>query len=458
MKSHFNTPEDHLNRRSFLKGIGALGLSTVLSSHLYAEELNYNEIEFDEDTYLNNNAQTIIIYLYGGPSELAGNLTNFSEINLESQNPYPTNFITPTANNFWSEAGGEIMEKLHTSGEMNLFRTCYRTVDDLKTHGECTVQAQKGKHTETGGGIVANLASILHHKNAISEPTGGDDLGKNIPFVSMEGESTFFSEDDLMLESYLKPVAFGSNSKNPYTRGGWIKNRVINKDTDTTLGQMLDTLAQNFNPEGKIKDAFDKRAVLEQYTEEINNLKLPEGVEYPENSTFADNLEFAMKLLIHNEHTKVVSIGSPGLGGWDDHSNAVNQYTNRMQALMEAIDAAVTHMNVENRTNINIVVYGEFGRNVNYNNSEGWDHGNNQNVFWFGGQDYMNHLGVVGETELFGTGGNNRLYTRPKNYGMGDESYHFQVFGIAATIYKLYGITNPEILTEGNPPIEGLLG
>jgi len=450
MKINYNNLEDHLNRRTFLKAFGALGLSAVLPYNAIAADLDYDQINFDPDLYAQNNAQTIIVYLYGGPSELGGNLTNIAQINTESQNPYPLNDMTPTNNHCWAEAGGAIMESLLGSKDMNLFRTCYRTIDDLKAHGECTSQAQRGKHNEGGAGIIANLSSILHHKGAIIEPTNEDDIGKSIPFVTMEGESTFFREDDLNLSSFLKPVAFGSGSSNPYKRGGWIQNRVINLDTNETLGQLLDDMSQNFNPNGKIKEAFDRREILEKFRDEIEELESP--VEYPANNTFADRLEFAMKLLIHNEHTKVVSMGSPGLGGWDDHSNAIDRYTDRMQDLMEAIDVAVAHMNTENRTNINIVVFGEFGRNVNYNNSEGWDHGNNQNVYWIGGSDYMNHLGIVGETEIFGTGSNNRLYTRPTS-----NSPTFQVFSIAATIYKMYGITNPEILTEGNQPITGLL-
>lgn len=444
--------EEHFNRRTFLKSLSALGISAVLPYSLKADDLDYTQINFDSSIYANNNAQTIIIYLYGGPSELAGNLSNLSTINTLSQNPYPLDRMTPTTNHFWMEAGGDIMESLLTNQDMNLFRTCYRTVDNLKSHGECTSQAQRGKDTIGGAGIIANLASILYHKQAITEPTGSDDIGKSIPFVTMEGESTFFMEDNLDLSSFLKPVAFGSDSQNPYKRGGWLHKRIINKNNNTTLDQMMDNMAQDFNSEGKIKEAFDKRRILEQFTDEINTLGLPSGVTYPENNTFAERLQLAMKLLIHNPHTKVVSMGSPGLGGWDDHSNAISSYTNRMHDLMNSIKAAVDHMKAENRSNINIVVFGEFGRNVNYNNSEGWDHGNNQNVYWFGGSDYMNHLGVVGETEIIGTGNNNRLYTKPKS-----SSTTFQVFSIAATIYKMYGITNPEILTEGNQPINGLL-
>jgi len=459
MKKSNKHLEEHIDRRSFLKGVGALGLSAVLPYNASAAELDYDQIQFDQDIYNNNDAQTIIVYLYGGPSELAGNLTNLSQISTESQNPYPLGKMTATTNQCWREAGGETMESLLASEDMNLFRTCYRTVDDLKAHGTCTIQAQKGHSGESSSGIIANLASILHHKGAINEPGEHDDLGKNFPFVTIEGESTFFSEGDLNLPSFLKPAALSSKSvgKNPYERLSWLTKRMINIETNTTLDHLLDSMAQQLNPEGNIKETFQKRELLEQYTAEINATQLPDGVTYPNNNTLAERLELAMKLLIHNPHTKVVNMGSPGVGGWDDHSNALVRYTERMQDLIGALDAAVAHMNAANKTNINIVVYGEFGRNVNYNNSEGWDHGNNQNVYWLGGKDYMNHLGIVGETEVFGTGENNRLYTRPKNFGQEGESYNFQVFSIAATIYKMYGITNPEFLTENNYPINGLL-
>lgn len=452
MNTHTTNQEDYISRRSFLKGVGVLGISAVLPYNVNASDLNYSQINFDSTLYAHNNAQTIIIYLYGGPSELGGNLTNMEQINTESQNPYPLNIMTPTTNHCWTEAGGDIMESLLANEDMNLFRTCYRTVNDLKAHGECTSQAQRGKHNDGGAGIIANLSSILHYKGAIREPTNEDDIGKSIPFVTMEGESTFFREDNLTLPSFLKPVALDTNSNNPYKRNGWIPKRVINKDTNETLGQLMDDMAQNFNPEGNIKESFNRREILEKFRDEIENIESP--VEYPPNNPFADRLEFAMKLLIHNEHTKAISIGNSGLGGWDDHSDAIDNYTDRMKDLMSAIDTAITHMEIENRTNINIVIFGEFGRNVNYNDSQGWDHGNNQNVYWVRGKNnhYMNYLGIVGETEVYGTGNNNRLYTRPKS-----TSSSFQVFSIAATIYKMYGITNPEILTENNHPINGLL-
>ncbi|BDY11716.1 hypothetical protein HCR_00280 [Hydrogenimonas cancrithermarum] len=457
MKRH-NIKEEHIDRRDFLKGVGALGISSIFPLSLRSAGLDYESIAFDSGVYERNDAQTIIVYLYGGPSELAGNMTNIEAISQMSQNPYPLDderYIKLTKDDFWGNAGGYAMQRMLESGDMNLFRTCYRTVDDTKAHGECTSQAQRGKETAGGAGIVANLASILYHKGVVSEPSGTDDIGKSIPFVTMEGESTFFTEDELNLDPFLKPVAFGSGSDNPYRRGGGYERHLLNRETNTTLGSYFDSLSQRYSREGKIKESFERRVTLEKFANEINEIELPEGIDYPENNVFGSRLKTAMNLLIHNEHTKVVSMGSPGLGGWDDHSNAIDRYTRRMTDLMEAIETAMAHMKAVGKSNINIVVFGEFGRNVNYNNSLGWDHGNNQNVYWFGGGDYMNRLGIVGETEVTGSG--TRLYTRPKNFGTSGASYHFQVFSVAATIYRLYGIQNPEILTNGNSVIRDLL-
>lgn len=458
-RTDFN--EAHFNRRHFLKGLGALGISSILPLSLRSADLDYDSIEFDTSIYENNNAQTIVIFLYGGPSQLAGNMTNIEEISEKSQNPYPLGnerYIKLTQDRFWGNAGGYAMQRMLDAGDMNIFRTCYRTVDDLKAHGECTSQAQRGKDTEGGAGVIANLASILYHKGAITEPSGSDDVGKTIPFVTMEGESTFFSEDDLNLNAFLKPVAFGSGSDNPYKRGGyasWYENIILDHETNSTIGKIFDTIAQKYNRDGKVKESFERRVILEKFADDIHNITLPDGIEYPSDNVFAQRLQTAMNLLIHNEHTKVVSMGSPGLGGWDDHSNAIDRYTARMTQLMEAIESAMAHMKAAGKSNINIVVFGEFGRNVNYNNSLGWDHGNLQNVYWFGGSDYMNRLGIVGETEVEGKGG--RIYQRPKGFETANTSYHFQAFSIAATIYRMYGIKNPEILTNGNAPIRDLL-
>jgi len=453
MKKH-----NHISRRKFLKGLGIASAVPFTSSMAEAAELDFDSISFDAGKYQDNEAQTILIYLYGGPSELAGNMSNIEEISKRSQNPYPlgknSSSITLTKDNFWAQAGGEAMQRMLDAGDMNIFRNCYRTVDGSKAHGTCTGQAQRGIANIDESGMISKIASILLNKGVLSEPKASDAAGKSIPFVTMEGESSFFFESGEKIAPFLKPAAFGGSSYNPYERRGGYENSKLN-DKGETFGVFFDRLSKRINRQGKIQEAFEKRKLLEGLTNDVKSAKLPEGIEYPKNNTFASRLEMAMKLLEMNSDTKIISIGSPGLGGWDDHSNAIVKYSERMTKLMSSIEVAMEHMKQIGRDNINIVVLGEFGRNVNYNNSLGWDHGNLQNIYWFGGSRYFNNLGVSGQTEVYG--GNGRVYQRPKGFKTENEAYNFQIFSVAATIYNIYGITNPEVLTGGNEPIQGLL-
>ncbi|MDQ7068208.1 MAG: hypothetical protein Q9M40_09725 [Sulfurimonas sp.] len=95
------------------------------------------------------------------------------------------------------------------------------------------------------------------------------------------------------------------------------------------------------------------------------------------------------------------------------------------------------------------MVFGEFGRNVNLNTANGWDHGNLQNLYVIGGRDYLNHQGVVGETEVDNQG-SNRLFLKPIGA-------YIEPFSIAATLYKIFGYTDStNALTDGHPPIKSL--
>ena len=118
------------------------------------------------------------------------------------------------------------------------------------------------------------------------------------------------------------------------------------------------------------------------------------GVTYPGGS-FSNQIEAAVTLALHNPQTLYMAVGTPGLGGWDDHNNGVDEYPDRMNDLMEAIKAGMAHIKaaedagvttisgrVRTQTNnIIINVFGDFGRLVNLNGSNGWDHANNQNLY-----------------------------------------------------------------------------
>jgi uncharacterized protein (DUF1501 family) len=105
------------------------------------------------------------------------------------------------------------------------------------------------------------------------------------------------------------------------------------------------------------------------------------------------------------------------------------------------------HHGVDKSGTINIMVMGDFGRGLNLNSAHGWDHGNLQNFYVLGGKNYFNTTGVVGETVVNTAGSANRLYSVPKS-----GTYWFEPLSVAATLYSIYGITNPEVLT-GNQPV-----
>jgi len=457
-----------MKRRDFIKLSLVTGSAILFPQYIYARDLDVNKINFSSAVYNDNKAQTIIIFLYGGASQLAGNLSNLDEIETQSQSNYRQYFgtMTKTTHNFWEQAGGDAMETLLANGDMTLFRTCYSQVredNNNKAHGVCTLQNQLGTFDPDAGGALTNLAQILEANHVISDTT-------RMPFVTMEGESKFYTQGRTAVSSYLKPVGINENFENPYARDSvrrWYYYTDEERDSapdsywksdaeggfDPALTNAMDTIAQQHNAPGKIKDAFTKRKESSDFINTLANTSTPDLGEdaYPENSDFARKLEAAVKIMVNNPDTKVLTLGTAGLGSWDDHSEARN-YVRRMRDLFYTLKAAMAHLKAESKEQqINIMVFAEFGRNVNLNNAKGWDHGNLQNLYVLGGKGYFNHKGVVGETELTGTGAVNRLFLKPAA-----NSYWFEPLSIAATLYKIYGIENPEIMTDDYPVIEPL--
>ena len=447
-----------MKRRNFIKLSLATGSILLAPSLSRGADVDISKVRFNPDIYASNQAQTIMIFLYGGPSELSGNLSNIEAIKKASQSNYDTYFrgITPTANHFWQEAGGTFMESLVANGDLNVFRTCYskhREETHNKSHGECIAQNQRGAFREEGSGIFTTLAQILEKNGVISQ-------NSILPFITMEGESAFYAKGDKPLSGYLNPVGINEALDNPYERdyaNRWFyynetEREVADYENNTTasINAKMDILAQAQNKSGQIKEAFKKRASLEEFIKQIKQKALPAGVIYPQNNPFGEKLQTAIQILSSNPDTKIISLGNDGLGGWDDHNEA-RDYVARMEMLFSALTSSMAHLKALGKEqNISIMVFGDFGRNVNLNSALGWDHGNNQNFFLLGGKGFFKPVGVVGETELYNPSSLNRLYLRPKQ-----NSYTFEPLSIAATLYKIYGIENPEVLTGGFGAIEG---
>lgn len=454
MKNTQINPNEKMSRRNFFKRAAASSIPAVLTQLPMAADaapIDFSQVQFDSAVNSQNNAQIIMVFLYGGPSELAGNLSNINEIKQASQSNYDNYFrgITPTTNQFWQEAGGTRMENLLASGDLNVFRTCYSQLRDdegNRSHGRCVSQNQRGVNSDLDtSGIFSIIANTLYRNGAISSDT-------QLPILTMEGDSQFFSAPDFTLETFLKPTALSSNLDNPYVRqneNNWFyyssDERKISgyKQQRAALDLAMDQMAQSTNASGTIKENFQKRASLDTFIKNIDAQTTPDGVNYP-NNRFSERLQSAVKIMSANADTKIISLGGGGLGGWDDHNEA-RDYPERMEDLFASLEAAVAHIKAVNKEDdIGIMVWGDFGRNVNLNSALGWDHGNLQNLYTLCGKRFFNHVGVVGETQMTQYGKINRLYLKPQ-----ENSYWFEPYSVAATLYKVFGISNPEYLTGG---------
>ena len=472
-----------MKRRTFLQSAGLLGLSLSplqtfgitdprrFSSRFARSRLDDLGLEYTPITK-EKAPQIIHIFLYGGPSELAGNLTNIEDIMLNSQNAYPGSFVPGsdgtivTPNYFWDGAGGSIMEDLIKSGDMSIYRTLNRQIDTTRAHGECVTQNLIGNTDTSMPGIASNLAHIIANNNPFKDEKPLEEL--LFPFVSFEGETSIFNVADVDVPLAFKPISLNSDLSNPFSRRN--NDRLPNDSNNNSVVEAL-AKAQNgiSNRFPKLVESFNKRQDL---SDQIGTFLDPETVDasiqayndaladgeklidYP-NNNFGRRLKAAVSLALVNPETMFINMGSGGLGGWDDHSEGIEEYSSRMQSLMQAVDAAMRHIELAgqdpnatdyhaNADNIIINIMGDFGRNVNLNNSKGWDHGNNQNLYTFGGKNIRGQeaLGkIVGTTKRIGSSGQNRQYTSPT-----DESYQIEPFALAATLYKYFVVSNPDIL------------
>lgn len=452
--------------------------------------------------------QVINIFMYGGASELAGNLSNIADINANSQNDYSANnafranFLLPatdndplnrsrfndgqiTANNFWKEAGGTHMEDMLAAGDMSVYRTIYKQKSPTRSHRESIFMSHKGTlGIENSPGIGSRLAlMMMQNSNSYAGATMADGtlMGSlenlTLPFVSFEGDSqTFALDPDNTMPLYLRGLTLDEQFNNPYTRSS------IGASEDAISSILAERLQQLSSSRSKFSGAwngFDKREELEsrmqdlssllEGTDDNGNLSSADtlGVTYP-NTSFGRQLEAAVTLAIHNPQTLYMAVGTPGLGGWDDHNNGIDRYPDRMHQLMEAVRAGVDHIKAangvttisggtRNRTdNIVINVMGDFGRLVNLNGSGGWDHANNQNLYTFGGAGVRPAkeaaaLGsVIGNTVRAGTSKTNNQYTVPDT-----GSATWEPMSVASSIYGYFGATNPHVMTASEGDEEG---
>ncbi len=486
-----------MNRRHFIQSVGAFSLMAAAPSFTRLPGLigQAEAAQLINANYVlpQRLPQVINLFLYGGASELAGNLTNIGEIDRASQNRYPDELLQAangdrgqiTANGFWRDAGGAEMEDMLASGDMSVYRTINRQKDNTRAHRQSIYSSLKGSLNIDGspgmGSSVAALLEMNRDQLDGSAQLGGKTLDELVlPFVSFEGSSVVYTPDaDQPLPLQLRGLSLNERFENPYSRERddhqqelqALINTVVTDVQRTRFSKVMGGFEQRKRMEGLIGDlqsaAGDPLPSLQASAFDDPDVDPDTGyLRYPSNNRYSARLQAAVTLAIQNPDSLFISLGG-GLSSWDDHDASIEEYQPRMQQLMQALRAAMKHIRysdvayggTRDTGNIIINVHGDFGRNVNLNNSRGWDHGNNQNLYTFGGSAIrpQGALGkVVGSTEVFGSGENNRLFTRPT-----DSSYQAEPMSIASSIYQYFGATNAASMTQdveynptGDAPID----
>lgn len=519
-----------MNKRNFLKSIAAVGGSALLPSSVNpfsmyktaSAAVDYSSAIVNAPAVM---PQVITIFLYGGPSELSGNLTNIADIEVNSANSYADGFGNRilqndttgdgsdgwiTNNGFWrgtqdddnphldnNGAGGRAMQTMLDNNQMSVYRTLFKKLDGTRSHRESLLQSFKGSlDIEGSAGVGTKIAATLYQHRSqfegstvLADGTAIDDLvtGSNmlLPFVSFEGETRAYQQDpDFQIPLLFKGITLDEDFDNPFTR-----STPANSVSDADLNNLAAAIRTNeYNQRfSAASGSFDLR---EELSDKIGNLAtendndslpiIPAGVDadsvgltgggqlrYPGNNRYSDRIRAAVNLALVNPSSMYITVGG-GLGGWDDHNNGVNNYEDRMNDLFEVMKVAMLHIKyfnsntlngVPRTTNDNIAInmFGDFGRRVNLNGNQGWDHGNNQNLYTFGGAlpGLRTALGtdalgkVVGTTVRVGEPGTNNQVTEPAL-----NSYTAEPMSVAATVYSYFGVQNPEVLTrddEFNP-------
>ena len=513
-----------MNKRNFLKSVAALGGSAMLPSSLNplamyktaSAAVNYSGATVVAPAVM---PQVINIFLYGGPSELSGNLTNIQDIENNSQNSYAAAFGGGilrlendldnngnngfiTKNGFWrgtpnrnnprldnNGAGGRAMQFMLDNNHMSVYRTLMKRLDGTRSHRESLLQSFKGSlDIEGSAGVGTKIAATLFQHRAQFEgstalagsaaPIGDIVNDLLLPFVSFEGDTRAYQQDpNFQIPILYRGITLDQNFNNPYSRGNNNNDAVLEALANNTR-----TAAYNQRYSGVV-NSFDLRAFLESKITNIQNADDPANLPvisdpndaavvetdgsgrlvYP-NNRYRDRVRAAVTLALVNPSSLYITVGG-GLGGWDDHNNGIDNYRNRMNDLFETLKAATLHIkyadasqnggafttldgNTRPTDNIVINMCGDFGRRVNLNGNQGWDHGNNQNLFTFGGagvrQGGAAALGkVVGRTVRVGDSGTNGQVTEPA-----PGSYEAEPMSVASTVFSYFGVQNPELLTR----------
>jgi len=389
-----------MNRRMFLKALASVCGASVIPqtfslSSMYKQAnaaIDYSSIDITASSVPPVMPQVINLFLYGGPSELAGNLSNIADIELNSQAKYtdffpgileaqaladPMSDGSLTTDGFWGSngsgngtdnglgAGGDDMQFLVDQGHMSVYRTMMKRKNTSQSHREGILMSQKGSlDIDFASGFGNKLAAVISENRALYEANtslaGGapiDDVEKLVmPFVSIQdGDTRIFDNDG----SVTVPLLFTGISVDTELGNPFDRDEVNGNATDAPALEELaqQTTAQSTNDYSAILEAFELRKELSDSMATFTDSGFPlpdvsDAADITANGgatlTYPDtgvgrSLRAAVTLAVENPGTLFITLGG-AFGGWDDHNNGVDRYPQRMRQVFEALRVAMMHI------------------------------------------------------------------------------------------------------------------
>ena len=282
-----------MNRRDFLRRTSMLGIGATAPSLFgvpgFINQASAMPILDSADYRLPGiMPQVINVFLYGGPSELAGNLSNMDRINRNSQNPYPQQLRQMQADGgqvtdhgFWANAGGNAMEDMLAAGDLSVYRTIHRRKNNTQSHRPSVFSSLKGSLAiDAAPGMGSTIAALLNaNKDALNGSVQLRGKGLNqlvLPFISFEGSSTAFVRDpDGNLPLQLRGLSLDEQFDNPYSRGR--DDHSI--ELEALIARVVDNAQRiRYN---KVAEGFELRRTMEQLIGELQSAAEQDDADHP---------------------------------------------------------------------------------------------------------------------------------------------------------------------------------
>jgi len=336
-------------RRTFLAGLGMVGVA-ALGSQLVTTRAAYAAAG------ASNGNTLIVVFMRGAADGLRILVPNSSTLGLDYLKSVRPQLIPAALSPLSGTSGWALNSALApllpfwTSGEL-AFVPGVSTSGISRSHFQAQSYLERGSDTATTGWLDRALSQLGPGTTfrAVAE-------GATLP-SALAGEQTKLVVDSL--KNFVFP--------------GWSG---VARESEKAIATLYRGLAGPLGEDVPATLAALATAASAQAKAGVRN-----GAVYP-----SGNFSTALKDLATLLRAEVgMQIATVDVGGWDTHTDEVNQLDRNLGSAAKSLAAFLTDLGSDRRKRVTVAVVTEFGRRVAMNASGGTDHGHGSVVWLLGG-------------------------------------------------------------------------